>query len=94
MKATLHVRPEGDDPKARPAKDRVQKAASALSKEGFDVLHVGRFGVSVSSDQEKFARVLGVDVKAGKVVQVAPQHEELKDLVDILQVDSEPEYFG
>jgi hypothetical protein len=71
----------------------LQRAASALSKEGFKVLHVGRFGVSVSSDQEKFSRVLGVKPTGKKVLRALPEQEELKELIDIIQIDSDPEYF-
>jgi hypothetical protein len=90
----LRVRAASSDPSGRPERDRLQRAASVLSKEGFDVLHVGRFGVSVSSDPEKFSRVFGVKLSGGEVLRVPPEHEELMDLIDTIQIDSDPEYFG
>jgi hypothetical protein len=93
VRATLRVRATSSDPSARPDKDRLQQAASALSREGFDVLHVGRFGVTVSSDTENFSRVFGVEVNNASLAPVSPQSEDLRELLDGMQLDSEPEYF-
>jgi len=30
----------------------------------------------------------------GEVLHALPEQEELKELIDIIQIDSDPEYFG
>src|ERR1700687_3926790 len=93
-KATIRVRGSSGVPNARPERERLDLAAKLLANEGFDVLRVGRFGVSVASEDENFARVLGGDPKSAPVGPVQPREQELKDLVDLIQVDREPEFFS
>ena len=93
MKATIRVRGATGDTGTRPEPERLQRAAYVLSEEGFEILHVGRFGISVCSEMEVFCRVLGVEPSGVSVVKLDPVSEELKELLDVMQVDSEPEFF-
>ncbi len=90
MKATVRVRANSES--ERPDRNRLESAARELATEGFDVLRVGRFGVSVSGDRERFLQSLGVDLQS-TVAEAHPSRAALRELVDLVQLDSEPEYF-
>jgi hypothetical protein len=93
-KATIRVRGLSGLPNERPERARLEQAAQVLADEGFDVIRVGRFGVSVSSEDDNFERVLGVEPRAALVAPVQPKRPELKDLVDLIQVDNEPQFYS
>jgi hypothetical protein len=88
LRATLRVSPEKQG--ERPTKDRLERTAAELRGSGFDVLRVGRIGVVVSAEDEKFTKVLGVKPGASPVQAVTPSASELGDLVDQVEFVSEP----
>ena len=63
---------------------------------GFDVVRVGRFGVSVNADDKRFETVFGVQVPQGTglVHELHDPPESLRGLVDLLEVVPEPHYFA
>jgi hypothetical protein len=93
--ATVRVRSSGADPTGRPGQDALQDTAKILSDSGFRVKRVGRFGVSVEGETEKFARVLGVKVEPNQAVvaPVQPSDPKLKGLVDIIEAVPKPQLF-
>jgi hypothetical protein len=91
LRATLRVSPEKHG--ERPTKDRLERTAAELRGSGFDVLRVGRIGVVVSADDERFTKVLGVKPGAAPVQAVKPGASELGDLVDQVEFVSEPTLF-
>ena len=93
--ATLRVRPEGEN-SARPTRDRVQEAAEALRQRGFDVFHLGRFGVSVRGESPLFEREFGVHLLKDRatVAELELHNSTLAGLVDLLEVAPPAQLFG
>lgn len=91
VRATLRVSPES--PGERPSPDRLEKAAADLRETGFQVLRIGRRGVVVSADPERFSEVLGVKPAAASVQAIQPSASRLGTLVDLAEFVSEPKLF-
>lgn len=93
LKANLRVVPEVSD--KRPAESRVLEAAEQLSKLGFTVLRIGRFGVNVEAPAEKFLNVLGIHPfdSAGGSASVHPHDPKLRDLIDLIEMAPPPELY-
>jgi hypothetical protein len=95
-RATVRVTPE-DETGGRPAADRLQSAARILEGLGFGVVHVGRFGVSIEGDDDRYHKVFGVQLprkNESLVTPVRPTDEKLAALVDSLEITPEPEYYS
>lgn len=86
MTATLKVRPESADD-SKPSRSRVEEAAEQLRAQGFEVLHVGRFGVSVRAARPIYKSILGVQLDTGKplVSQVKASEPKLATLVESIE---------
>jgi hypothetical protein len=95
-RATVRVKSAETGRAGRPEKQQLESTAKILEGLGFDVLRVGRFGVSIEGSDERFAEVFGVQVPPSKslVASVNPQQKELADLVDLLEVAPEAKQFG
>lgn len=91
VRATLRASPEREG--ARPTRDRLEHIAAELRDTGFEVLRVGRRGVVVSGDEERFTRVLGVDPGTSPVQTVRSSSSKLGDLVDLVEFVPEPDAF-
>jgi hypothetical protein len=93
-RATVRVTSE-DKSSGRPAKDRLQSAARILEGLGFGVVHVGRFGISIEGDENRYHQVFGVlpGKNEALVTPVRPTDEKLAALVDSLEIRPEPEYY-
>lgn len=76
----------------RPDPERVQQAAEELARLGFEILRTGRRGVSVQAEPERFAEAFGVRPEPGQalVLRLHPDRPELAELVESLEVASEP----
>ena len=90
--ATVRVKAEHGE---KPDRARLQQAADHLEQAGFTVLKVGRFGVSVKGEQSDFSRVLGVEAAPNRSMnaKAKPSHQPLEDLVDGVEVASEPQLY-
>jgi hypothetical protein len=95
-KATIRVRTSGDVAGQRPGRAQLERAAKLLQESGFEVLRVGRFGVNVQGDEQAFKRELGVSVQGTKnlVEAPTPHHQELAQLIDLVEVADRPLNFG
>ena len=91
LRATLRVSPEKQG--QRPTRDRMERIAAELRGSGFEVLRVGRIGVVVSGEDERFTKVLGVRPGASSVQEVRPATSELGDLVDLVEFVPDPKLF-
>jgi hypothetical protein len=80
----------------QPSAERARIAGKQLSRLGFEVLRVGRRGISIEGEPTQFEAVFGVHPEPGKAltVEVHPRDAELEDLVDYLEVAPEPVSFG
>ena len=95
MKASVRVVP--DTPaEHRPARARVEEAATQLGRRGFRVLHAGRFAISVEAPANAFRQHLGFvgSESKGSSVDVMPPDAELARLVDHVEVLPEPSLFS
>jgi hypothetical protein len=95
-RATVRVKSPDTGEAGRPEKQQLESTAKILKGLGFDVLRVGRFGVSIEGSDERFAEVFGVQIPSSKsvVASVHPKQKELADLVDLLEVVPEPKQFA
>jgi hypothetical protein len=95
IRATVRVK-NTESQSQRPEKQAVESAAKMLKELGFDVLRVGRFGVSIEGADERFSDVFGVQVEPanGLVSKVNPKQRKLADLVDLVEVAPEPKKFA
>ncbi len=93
--ATIRVKPPAMRTGLAPDREAVEAAAELLRKHGFDVKRLGRFGVSVVADEATFQRELGVAVQPGQAQATAPsvRDDELAQLIDLVEVASEPTSF-
>jgi hypothetical protein len=91
VSATVRVR-SGTADQNKPDRARLEQAARLLEKSGFNVLRIGRFGVSIRGEDKDFSRVLGVQpvAKQALAAPADPPSAELRDLVDLVEVTSEP----
>jgi hypothetical protein len=89
MQVSATVRVTSDQTsEQKPNAGRLKRAAELLKKAGFDILRIGRFGVSVRGEEAAFRDVLGVIPKANKAL-IAPSARrvsELRELVDLVEV--------
>jgi len=97
IRASIRVVPEsfeGEAPK-RPSRERMATAAEGLQRCGFEILRVGRFGVSVEADPAQYLEILGVPVIPGTaiVAKVNPTAPQLAGVVDLLEVTPTAEFF-
>jgi hypothetical protein len=69
--------------------------AEALQGCGFEILRVGRFGVTVEAEPEQFLKVFGVQVKPGEAtaLEVKPTIDPLAGLVDLVEITPTAELF-
>ena len=95
MKLTATLRVRADTANGRPTRGRVETAAGCLRKRGFDVLHLGRFGVTVRALPETFASEFHVDLVRDRafVADVKPRTAMLAELVDAIEVAPPAESF-
>lgn len=93
--ATVTVRADAPS-SVRPSRARVEEAAAYLRGRGFDVLHIGRFGVSVRGRIPLFERELGVRLVPPKTVFAAVQAREpnLARLLDRVEFAPPAENFS
>jgi hypothetical protein len=94
-RATVKVRPEVPGTALRPDRARLEAAAHLLTKCGFNVLRIGRFGVNIEGPEAAFRQKLGVDVSGAQhlVVAAQPRTRELGDLLDTVEIAGAPTYF-
>lgn len=94
VSATVRVRCGAAD-RDRPARARLEQAARLLEEAGFAVLRIGRFGVSIRGEAHDFSRVLGVEAVPSRALAapVDPPSPELRDLVDLVEIASEPKSY-
>jgi hypothetical protein len=85
--ATIGVMPETES-NSRPSRERVIEAAAALKSAGFEVLHSGRFGVTVRGQLTTYVQVFGVTPKANAALtaRISPTAPELARLVDRIEI--------
>jgi hypothetical protein len=79
----------------KPDRRRLEEAAKLLRQSGFNVLRIGRFGVSIRGDDRDFSRVLGVKAEPNCAlkVNVSPEQGALRRLVDLVEITPSPQYF-
>lgn len=91
--ATLRVVPEPGT-SSRPSLERILEVARRLEPLGLEILHQGRFGVSVRAEPRQFEEALGISlpVQAPSVISLDPSrvHPALRGLVDMLEITGEP----
>ncbi len=94
--ATVRVRSDEGASGGRPDQARMERAATLLKESGFEVLRIGRFGVNIKGDATAFKRALGVDVSGAKSLVEAPKpaHEELSQLIDLVEIADKPMNFA
>lgn len=69
----------------------MEQAASLIRQHGFDVVRVGRRGVSVRADDATFLRELGVVIPAnGSLVQPPLPNQPLSRWVDLVEAAPQP----
>jgi hypothetical protein len=92
--ATVRVRTDTEN--GRPSRGRVETAAGCLRNLGFDVLHLGRFGVTVRASPETFAHEFHINLKRDHafVADIKPRTAVLAKLIDAIEVTPPAEYFG
>lgn len=85
--ATIGVVPETPS-NSRPSRERVSEAAAALKDVGFEVLHSGRFGVTVRGQLTTYVKALGVTPQANAALAttISPSAPELARLVDRIEI--------
>ena len=94
ISATVRVRP-GTADQDTPDRARLEEVARRLKQSGFDVLRIGRLGISVRGTQSDFARVLGVDAAPNLPLTAVPHAFDplLHDLIDMVEVTSRPKSY-
>ena len=94
MEVTATVRIKAEDG-GKPARERLEEAAKQLQEAGFDVLRVGRFGISVKGEQSTFSRVLGVETVPNRSLnaKAKPTQQPLDDMVEGVEVASKPQLY-
>lgn len=90
--ATVSVRPDEGD---RPDRKKLEEAAKLLEQSGFDIVRIGRFGISVKGEAADFARVLGVEAAPNKAMamRAKPSQPELSKIIDQVEVASDPQLY-
>jgi hypothetical protein len=80
---------------ARPDRAKLEEMANELRRCGFEVLRVGRFGVSVTGDESTFAEFLGVEAKPDEALSVParPAGAALRDMVGTVEVVPRPQLY-
>jgi hypothetical protein len=93
VSATVRVKP--DVLGSKPDRAKLEEAARLLKDCGFNILRVGRFGVSIKGEAASFSDVLGVEPKPDKALsaEAHPAQQELRDLVDLVEVTPEPQLY-
>jgi hypothetical protein len=83
--ATISVKTCGGD---RPDRKKLEEAAKLLAQNGFDIVRIGRIGVSVNAEQRNFSQVLGVDARpdTAMATQAKPSQPELRELIGQVEV--------
>jgi hypothetical protein len=95
MEVIATVRVRADTENGRPSRGRVETAAGCLRNHGFDVLHLGRFGVTVRAPSETFANEFQIDLKRDRafVADIKPRTAMLATLIDAIEVTPPLQYF-
>lgn len=90
--ATITVKPASGE---KPARGKLEEAARLLEQCGFDILRIGRRGVSVEGEPSCFSRVLGVDAQPNKALAATarPDRPELCELLDQVEVAIDPQLY-
>ncbi len=90
LTATATVRSQAHDP--LPNDSDVVRATQALIKAGFEVGHIGRFGVSISGEKQLFHDALGVDLPENSCAKIPanPDDPELIACIDKVEIFTTP----
>jgi hypothetical protein len=90
--ATVSVKPSNGQ---RPDRKALEEAARLLAQQGFDIVRIGRFGVSIKGEPTDFSRVLGVvaEPNTALAVQANPSQPALGDLIDRVEVAPAPKLY-
>jgi hypothetical protein len=93
--ATVRVKPQAGVADTRPTRDLLARAAKMLEQRGFEILRIGRFGVSIVGEPSTFSRELGVEViKGGAALNMPkPRYRPLAQLIDLVEVTTPPTHF-
>jgi hypothetical protein len=93
VSGTVRVTPSPSGEK--PDRSRLERTAEILKESGFDVLKIGRFGVSVRADANAFRNVLGVSPSTDTALCSAtePKNSELRNLIDLVEVTPRPHLY-
>jgi hypothetical protein len=94
-KATVRVRAGADGTASRPPRAALDEAAERLAQRGFNVLRIGRFGVSIEGEPSTFRREFGIEVQDGSplIERPSPRDAGLAKLIDLIEVTSTPVSF-
>lgn len=84
------------DSSGKPNPERVRLVGEQLSELGFEVLRIGRRGISIEGEPERFEAVFGIHPEPARALtlEVHPRDARLKGMVDYLEVASEPVSFS
>ena len=95
MDVSATVRVTTSPSEGKPDRSRLERTAEILKESGFDVLKIGRFGVSIRADASAFRNVLGVLATADTALCTAtePKNSELRDLIDLVEVTPRPRLY-
>ena len=90
--ATVRVKAE---PGQKPDRTRLEEVAKLLRESGFEILRIGRFGVSIQGEQSTFARELGVDASPDRALnaKASPAQPALHGLIDGVEVAPKPQLY-
>ncbi len=91
--ASVRIRATGMG-EAAPDRQALNSAADTLRDHGFEILRVGRSGVSIRGTKQVFARELGIHPVEGVPLVTAPTPASgLSHLVDLVEIAPQPAYF-
>ena len=95
MDVSATVRVTTSPSEEKPDRSRLERTAEILKELGFDVLKIGRFGVSVRADASAFRNVLGCQRRPTRHFAPRPNqiNSELRDLIDLVEVTPRPQLY-
>ena len=95
MEVAATVRVKSDVSGDKPEQAKLERTADVLQSLGFQVLKIGRFGVSIRGEETDFSKVLGVEASPNKALsaEVNPTRPELKELIDLVEVTPKPNLY-
>ncbi len=90
--ATVRVKAKQGE---KPDRARLEEVAKLLQDSGFQILRIGRFGVSIQGEQSTFARELGVEASPDRALnaKAAPAQPALHNLIDGVEVAPKPQLY-